>query len=189
MTSKSKRDFLRLRAPACTKVASHHKNFDAGTRDDGFINRLELTDLAKRCELLPTSDHAAASGNAMTFARHLGPFYDSLRGMEERCVSFASGGRSANSPLNRKEKKKTKIDRHASTRTRHLNGNFNRGYKRSELYPATGLIVVQIHQDFSLLSAASPVATFPLPHVNERLRESVKHAAIDYQVNVKIKER
>lgn len=46
------------------------------------------TDLAKRCELLPAGDQAAASGNAVTFARHLGPFDDGLRGTDGRRISF-----------------------------------------------------------------------------------------------------
>lgn len=46
------------------------------------------TDVAKRCELLPAGDQAAASGNAVTFARHLGPFDDSLRGTYGRRIRF-----------------------------------------------------------------------------------------------------
>lgn len=46
------------------------------------------TDLAERRELLPAGDQAAASGNAVTFARHLGPFDDGLRGMYGRRISF-----------------------------------------------------------------------------------------------------
>lgn len=38
-----------------------------------------LTNFAKRRKLLPASDETAASGNAVTFARHLGPFDDGLR--------------------------------------------------------------------------------------------------------------
>lgn len=48
------------------------------------------TDLAKRCELLPAGDQAAASGDAVTFARHLGPFDDSLRGTDGRRISFVT---------------------------------------------------------------------------------------------------
>lgn len=36
------------------------------------------TDFAKRGQLLPAGDEAAASGNAVTFARNLGPFDDGL---------------------------------------------------------------------------------------------------------------
>lgn len=36
------------------------------------------TDFAKRSELLPASNEATASGNTVTFARHLGPFNDGL---------------------------------------------------------------------------------------------------------------
>lgn len=38
-----------------------------------------LTDLAKGSELLPAGNQTAASGNAVTFARYLGPFDDRLR--------------------------------------------------------------------------------------------------------------
>lgn len=54
------------------------------------INRICIsgpTDFAKRCELLPASNQTAASGNAVTFTRHLGPFDDGLQRMSDALVS------------------------------------------------------------------------------------------------------